>query len=98
MGRLTDMRGGTPAYRVCKTAVNAMTRVLATELGAPGSSSTPSVPDGSEPTWAPPAARRSVEGGTDTTVWLATRPDNRPIGAVVRDRRPLPRQRDHHLM
>src|SRR5262245_52788972 len=33
MGSLNDMGGGSPGYRVSKTALNAMTRIFAAELG-----------------------------------------------------------------
>lgn len=33
MGQLEAMSGGYPAYRVSKTALNALTRILAAELG-----------------------------------------------------------------
>jgi NAD(P)-dependent dehydrogenase (short-subunit alcohol dehydrogenase family) len=36
------------------------------------------------------AARRSVEEGADTPVWLATLPDDGPRGGFFRDREPIP--------
>ncbi len=35
-GRLTGMNGGLPSYRVSKTALNAVTRILADELTGSG--------------------------------------------------------------
>ena len=35
------------------------------------------------------SAPRSVQQGADTTVWLATLPDNGPTGGFFRDRRPI---------
>ena len=52
MGALNDMGGGSPAYRVSKTALNALTRILPPSSGAAVSSSTPSPPAGFAPTWA----------------------------------------------
>ena len=54
LGQLTDMQAGTPAYRMSKTALNALTRILAAEL-APASRSTRCARAGCAPTW---AARR----------------------------------------
>src|SRR3712207_5551293 len=36
MGALNDMGGGSPAYRVSKTALNALTRILASDLRGSG--------------------------------------------------------------
>jgi NAD(P)-dependent dehydrogenase (short-subunit alcohol dehydrogenase family) len=36
MGALNDMGGGSPAYRVSKTSLNALTRILASELRGTG--------------------------------------------------------------
>jgi len=35
-------------------------------------------------------ARRSVEEGAETPVWLATLPDDGPRGGFFRDREPIP--------
>jgi hypothetical protein len=37
-----------------------------------------------------PGARRSVEQGAETPVWLATLPDDGPRGGFFRDRKPIP--------
>jgi NAD(P)-dependent dehydrogenase (short-subunit alcohol dehydrogenase family) len=37
-----------------------------------------------------PNARRSIEEGADTAVWLATLPDDGPSGGFFRDREPIP--------
>ena len=36
-----------------------------------------------------PSAPRSIEEGVDTTVWLATLPDEGPTGGYFRDRRSI---------
>lgn len=36
------------------------------------------------------SARRSVEEGADTAVWLATLDDGGPTGGVFRDRQAIP--------
>ncbi len=45
MGGIAEMGGWSPAYRVSKAALNAMTRILATELRINGCSSTRPAPD-----------------------------------------------------
>jgi hypothetical protein len=37
-----------------------------------------------------PEARRTIEEGTDTIVWLETLPDDGPTGGFFQDRQPLP--------
>ena len=51
MGQLSDMGGGWPAYRISKTAINAVTRIFSSELQGPGFWSIRSVPAGSRPIW-----------------------------------------------
>ena len=89
-GQLSDMNGGYPGYRVSKTALNALTRVLSQEEGGGGSSSTRCARAGSAPTWAARRRPRSVEEGADTAVWLATLPDDGPTGGFFRNREPIP--------
>jgi NAD(P)-dependent dehydrogenase (short-subunit alcohol dehydrogenase family) len=52
MGQLSEMNGCCPGYRLSKTALSAVTRILADELLAPVSRSTRSVRAGYAPTWA----------------------------------------------
>lgn len=88
MAQLVDMRGGSLAYRLSKTGLNAVTRVLAHELG-------PAVKvNAMSPGWVRtemggPQAPRTVEQGADTAVWLATLPEDGPTGGFFRDRAPL---------
>jgi NAD(P)-dependent dehydrogenase (short-subunit alcohol dehydrogenase family) len=87
-GQLSDMNGGRAAYRISKTALNALTRTLASDerwvkvnTMCPGWVRTDM--GGS-------AATRSVEEGADTAVWLATLPEDGPTGGFFRDRKPIP--------
>ncbi|MEW9899757.1 SDR family oxidoreductase [Chitinivorax sp. PXF-14] len=91
MGSLTDMHGafgtGWPGYRISKTALNAVTRVFAAELEAYRNIKINSVCPG----WVNTAmgggnAPRSVAQGIETTVWLATLPEDGPSGQFYRDR------------
>ncbi len=87
---LNDKGGGYPAYRISKTALNALTRILASELRRSGI-----LVNAVSPAWVRtdmggPSARRSVEEGADTPVWAVTLPSNGPTGGFFRDRRPIP--------
>ncbi len=85
-GQLSDMNGGSIGYRMSKTALNAITRVLSEEEDfrvnsiCPGWVRTDMGGSG---------ARKSVEEGADTAVWLATDPGV-GSGGFYRDRRPIP--------
>ena len=90
MGQLSDMGSGSPGYRVSKTALNALTRMLSAELGE--SVSVNSVCPGWVRTdLGGPGAPRTPEQGADTIVWLATLPRGElPTGRFFRDRREIP--------
>jgi NAD(P)-dependent dehydrogenase (short-subunit alcohol dehydrogenase family) len=89
-GQLSDMNGGYPGYRVSKTALNALTRILSNELAADGILVNAMCPGWVRTDMGGSAAPRSVEQGADTAVWLATLPDDGPTGGFFRDRRPIP--------
>jgi NAD(P)-dependent dehydrogenase (short-subunit alcohol dehydrogenase family) len=90
MGQLSEMSVGSPAYRVSKTALNALTRILAAELKGSGVLVNSMCPGWVRTGMGGPTAPRSVEQGADTAVWLATLPDDGPSGGFFRDRRPIP--------
>ncbi|MEJ7872100.1 MAG: SDR family oxidoreductase [Rubrobacteraceae bacterium] len=90
MGALNDMGGGSPAYRVSKTALNALTRILASELRGSGILVNSVCPGWVRTDMGGSGAARSVEEGADTLVWAATLADNGPTGGFFRDRRPIP--------
>jgi NAD(P)-dependent dehydrogenase (short-subunit alcohol dehydrogenase family) len=86
-GQLSDMGGGTPAYRVSKAALNALTRMLAAELGGvlvnsvcPGWVATDMGGPGGRP----------VSEGAASVLWAVDLPDDGPTGGFFRDGRPLP--------
>jgi NAD(P)-dependent dehydrogenase (short-subunit alcohol dehydrogenase family) len=90
MGGIAEMGGWSPAYRVSKAALNAMTRILATELkdervlvnsACPGFVNTDM---GGQF-----GAKKSVEDGAAGIVWLATLPDDGPTGGFFRDGKPV---------
>jgi NAD(P)-dependent dehydrogenase (short-subunit alcohol dehydrogenase family) len=90
MGQLSDMNAGVPAYRISKTAVNALTRILATEMAGTRIKVNSVCPGWCRTDLGGPGAPRSPEEGIDSVVWLATLPDDGPSGGFFRDRRPIP--------
>jgi len=90
MGALEDMGGGSPGYRVSKTALNALTRILASELRGSGILVNSVCPGWVQTDMGSTHAPRPVEDGADTPVWAATLPNNGPTGGFFRDRRPIP--------
>ena len=89
-GQLSEMGVGTPAYRVSKTALNALTRTLAADLQGSGILVNAMCPGWVKTDMGGPSAPRTVEQGADTAVWLATLPGDGPSGGFFRDRRPIP--------
>jgi NAD(P)-dependent dehydrogenase (short-subunit alcohol dehydrogenase family) len=89
LGALSDMQGGYAAYRISKTALNAVTRILAAELG--GAVAVNSVCPGWVKTDMGGAnAEREVAQGADTAVWLALDAPQDLTGKFVRDRKVIP--------
>ena len=90
MGQLSDMGGHSPGYRVSKTGLNVLTRMLTAELGDENILVNSVCPGWVRTDMGTQAARKSVEEGADTPVWLATLPDDGPRGGFFRDREPIP--------
>jgi NAD(P)-dependent dehydrogenase (short-subunit alcohol dehydrogenase family) len=88
-GQLSDMGVGTPAYRVSKTALNALTRTFAAELQGTGILVNSMCPGWVKTDMGGPNAPLTVEQAADTAVWLATLPDDGPNGGFFRDRQPI---------
>ena len=90
MGAINEMGGWSPGYRVSKAALNAMTRILATELEGDGVKVNSACPGlvatdmGSQF-----GASKPVEDGASGVVWLATLPDDGPTGGFFRDGRQI---------
>jgi NAD(P)-dependent dehydrogenase (short-subunit alcohol dehydrogenase family) len=90
MGQLSEMGGGSPGYRLSKTGLNALTRMLSAELGDDFSVNSV-CPGWVKTDLGGPHAHRTVEQGADTVVWLATMPEAElPTGGFFRDRQPIP--------
>jgi NAD(P)-dependent dehydrogenase (short-subunit alcohol dehydrogenase family) len=90
LGSLTKMGEGYPTNRISKTALNALTRILAAELKGTGVLVNSGSPGWVRTDMGGPDAPRPVEEGADTIVWLATLPDDGPTGGFFQDRQPLP--------
>jgi NAD(P)-dependent dehydrogenase (short-subunit alcohol dehydrogenase family) len=88
-GQLSDMRSGYPGYRISKTALNALTRILANELKDANILVNAVCPGWVKTDMGGSNAPRTPEQGADTIVWLATLPDNGPTGGFFRDRKPI---------
>ena len=86
-GQLDDMGSGRAAYRLSKTALNALTRTLASER--PGISVNSICPGWVRSDMGGPSASRSLAEGADSAVWLATA-EEPPSGGFFRDRKPIP--------
>jgi NAD(P)-dependent dehydrogenase (short-subunit alcohol dehydrogenase family) len=90
MGGVAEMGGWSPGYRVSKAALNAMTRILSTELAGEGflvNSACPGFVN--TDMGGPMGAKKPVEEGAAGIVWLATLPDGGPTGGFFRDGKPV---------
>lgn len=89
MGQLSEMDGGYPGYRISKTALNAVTVILARELEGTNIKVNSVCPGWVRTDMGGDKAPRSPAEGADTVVWLATLPDDGPSGQFFRDRKPI---------
>lgn len=89
MGQLAEMKAGAPAYRISKTALNAVTRILAAELADSHIKVNAACPGWCRTDLGGADAPRSAEEGVDTVVWLATLPEDGPSGGFFQDRQPI---------
>jgi len=87
LAALEDMGGGQPGYRISKTSLNALTRILASELRGTGILINAVNPGWVQTDMGGRNANRTVEEGADGVVWAATLPNNGPSGCFFRDRR-----------
>ena len=87
-GQLSGMGGGAPAYRVTKTALNALTRVLANELRSDGILLNAVCPGWVATDMGGPAGR-PVADGAASVMWAVRIPDDGPTGGFFRDGRRL---------
>lgn len=90
MAQLDDMGGGYPGYRLSKTALNALTRVVAAELAGSNVKINTMCPGWVHTRMGGQNAPRTPAEGADTAIWLATLPDDGPSGGFFRNRQPIP--------
>lgn len=84
MGQLSDMDGGYAAYRISKTVLNAVTRILATELrGAVAVNVV--CPGWVKTDMGGKNAERDISQGAAGAVWLALDAPQDLTGKFVRD-------------
>ncbi len=86
MGGVAEMGGWSPGYRISKASLNAVTRILSTELADDGFKVNSACPGFvNTDMGGPMGAQKSVEDGAAGIVWLATLPDDGPTGGFFRD-------------
>ena len=85
-GALTDMGGGAPAYRISKTALNALTRMLSVELRGDGILVNSVCPGWVATDMGGPGGR-PVEQGAASVMWAVRIPNDGPTGGFFRDGR-----------
>ena len=86
MGRLTDSRPHYVAYRTSKTALNSLTRLVATDTTEYNISCNSVCPGWVRTDMGGPDAERSPKKGAETIVWLALRQEKEPSGEYLRDK------------
>ncbi len=91
MGQLSEMDSGYPAYRLSKVALNAVTKITASEVQENSNITVNSVCPGWVKTdMGGPKAPNTIEEGADTVVWLALSADgSEPTGKFYRDRQEI---------
>lgn len=90
LGSLERMTGLTLAYRVSKTALNAVTRCLADEVKETDVLINSVCPGWVRTELGGADAPRDPEEAADTAIWLATLPSGGPNGGFFQDRERLP--------
>lgn len=89
-GQLSGMNSGFPAYRISKTALNALTRIAAAEAGKGNVKVNACSPGWIRTEMGGPDAPRSPDKGAETAVWLATLPPDGPTGGFFEDKKAVP--------
>ena len=90
MGGIAEMGGWSPGYRISKAALNATTRILATELKEDGVLVNSACPGFVNTDMGGQfGAKKPVEDGAAGIVWLAALPDDGPTGGFFRDGEPV---------
>jgi NAD(P)-dependent dehydrogenase (short-subunit alcohol dehydrogenase family) len=90
MGSLASMGGNSAGYRTSKAALNALTRILASEVRGQNIKVNSACPGWVRSEMGGEHAPRSLEQGAATLVWLATLPDDGPSGGFFMDGKSIP--------
>ena len=90
LGQLSGMGSDKPAYRMSKTALYALTRIVAAESRHANILVNAASPGLGENGYGRARCPAQRSGRGDTIVWLATLPDDGPTGGYFRDRKPIP--------
>lgn len=90
MGQLSDMNGCCPAYRLSKTALNAVTRIFADELQNTGIKINSVCPGWVKTDMGGANAERDLATGASGIVWAACLEEDGPSGGFFRDGKPIP--------
>ncbi len=88
-GSLATMGAGTPAYSMSKAALNALTRMLASELRSSAVLVNAVCPGWVATDMGGPGGRPITEGAA-SVLWAVDLPDSGPTGGFFRDGQPLP--------
>ena len=89
MGALNSMSGGNPGYRISKTALNALTKILASEVHGENILINTMSPGWVRTDMGGRNAPRTPAQGADTAVWLSLLPDGGSSGRFFMDRREI---------
>ncbi len=88
--QLSEMSGKSPAYRISKTALNALTRILAAETRGFNILVNSVCPVWIHTDMGGPNAELSVEQEASGIIWAATLPDDGPNGGFFRNGKSIP--------
>lgn len=89
-GQLTDMGNWAPGYSLSKTALNAVTGMMAAALKDKHIAVNSICPGWVRTDMGTSSAPRSVQQGADTVTWLATEAPSNLTGKFLRDRTVIP--------
>ena len=90
MGQLSEMNGHCPAYRLSKTALNAVTRIFADEMQGTGVKVNSVCPGWVRTDMGGEEAPLDVQQGAEGIVWAATLPGDGPSGGFFRHGETIP--------